>query len=446
MMKNFKTYTIILSCLIIAVLVTSCDDWFNTPTKNEIRSATKQVQNSDGGVLNLEGYEIQMIPGTLPPGKNEVNPSSTLSIEVGVEAPAALPSGFILKSEYVRFGPEGFVFNFPVKIYLPAGDATDPSKLGILRYDNLTEKWVLVPISLLTASPNRLGASLIKLGTFALVVMPEASFTKKNVLLDTKSEGGVRSGDFGSINQWYTLTVKSATLKYPDQAAWYGNLVGQSASSGSDPTGTTPRNPVHMRLPQGQYEIWVSRLTWDQVSGGKWSTYTKPAVVNIDRPLVLKMWSEDQDYAFEGWYTLALSGGDWTKGRPEDLPQMDVTVGTGDFQATLTWINTEASDTDLDLHLYGPNGLHVYWLNDKPAGAAFELDYDWTSPLGNAVENIYSILKTFPKGDYRVTVDHFTGSSPKGFNARVIRFGKSKSFSGSISDGQEIEIDKFTIN
>ncbi|MEI6088884.1 MAG: hypothetical protein WCR42_00375 [bacterium] len=445
MIKYIKTYTIMLSCLIIAVLVTSCDDWFTTPVKDDLKSATKLIQNSSGGLLNLENYEIQMIPGTLPPAQNNVDPVSTLSIEIGVEAPAPLPSGFTLKSQYVRFGPEGFVFNFPAKIYLPAGDAADPSRLGIMRFDNLTNKWLLVPISLQSANPNRLGASVIQLGTFALVEMPLTSVMKINTILDTKGEGGIRGGNFGDNFYWYTLTVKSVILKYPEQAGWYGSLVGMSASSGSDPTGSTPRNPLHMRLPQGQYEIWVSRMTWNQVEGGKWATYTKPAVVNINGPLVLKLWSEDQDIAYEGWYTLALSGGDWTKGRPEDLPEMDVTVGTGAFQATLTWINTQASTTDLDLHLYGPNGLHIYWLNDKPAGSAFELDYDWTSPLGNAVENIYSVLTTYPKGDYRVTVDHFTGDTPKGFNARVVRFGKSKTYSGSISSGQEIEIDKFTI-
>ncbi len=445
MKKYIKTYTLMLSCLVIAVLVTSCDDWFNTPTKEDVKSATKQIQNSTGGLLNLENYEIQMIPGTLPPAQNNVDPLSTLSIEIGVEAPAPLPSGFPLKSKYVRFGPEGFVFNFPAKIYLPAGDATDPSKLGIMRYDNLTNSWLLVPISLLSTNPNRVGASVIMLGTFALVEMPSTNEMKQSTILDIRSEGGVRAGNFIDNNNWYTLTVKSAVFKYSDQTAWYGNLIGTSASSGSDPTGTWPRNPLHMRLPQGQYEIWVSRMTWNQVTGGKWSTYSKPAVVNINGPLVLKMWSEDQDFAYEGWYSLSLSGGDWTKGRPEDLPTMDVTVGTGAFQATLTWINTEASTTDLDLHLYGPNGLHIYWSNDKPAGSAFELDYDWTSPLGNAVENIYSILTSYPKGDYRVTVKHFTGYSPKGFNARVVRFGKSKTYSGSLSDGKEIEIDKFTI-
>jgi hypothetical protein len=432
--------------MVIAILATSCNDWFNTPSKDDSKSATKQIQNSTGGILNLENYEIQMIPGALPPGKDNVDPSSTLSIEIGVAAPAALPTGFTLISKYVKFGPEGFVFNFPAKIYLPAGSATDPTRLGIMRYDNLSGTWVLVPVSLLSDNPKRVGASVIMLGTFALVEMPATSVAKQNTILDTKSEGGIRGGNFGDNTYWYTLTIKSVTFKYSEQAAWYGTLVGTTASSGSDPTGSYPRNPVHMRLPQGQYEIWVSRMTWDQVSGGRWSTYSQPAVVNINGPLVLQLWSEDQDVAYTGWYSLSLSGGDWTKGRPEDLPNMDVSVGTGDFQATLTWINTYSSATDVDLHLYGPNDLHIYWSNSNPAGAAFQLDADWMSAVGNAVENIYSISQSIPKGNYRVTVKHFSGDSPKGFNARVIRFGKSKTYSGTVSAGEEIEVDKFTVN
>jgi hypothetical protein len=451
-MKNYIkkirfTFTIIVSFILMFSFY-GCPE-SNSPTETTNESVTKQIQNSEGGSVELEGFEIQIIPGALPPSKDNNNPVATFSIEIGVDKPASLPTEYKGVSKVVQFGPEGFVLNFPVNILIPVDDVDEPTNLTILTYDYLNEKWREIPISLLEDEPKRVGASVIQLGTFIVAENTAMSAfgrsTKTPKILSEMGRGGIRYG-LQTSNYWYCFTIKSATFKYAEQASWYGNYVGQTAMSGSDPTGTWPRNPLHMFLPQGSYQIWVSRLSWDQVRGGEWQTYTTPATVNVDRSLEYKIWSSNLDYAYEGWYDLELPGGEWTGGRPEDLPAMDETVGTGDFQATLTWVNSEEYATDLDLHLYGPDGLHVYFGNEKPEGSAFNLDVDMIEwDLGNAVENIYSVSDNYPKGNYRIVVEHFSGYVPKKFTARIIRFGKSKSVSGTISEGEEKTVDSFTI-
>ena len=147
---------------------------------------------------------------------------------------------------------------------------------------------------------------------------------------------------------------------------------------------------------------------------------------------------------YQGWNNLELTGnGSWQTGRPSAWGDATVTYGTGYFQATLTWVNSTGSIVDYDLHLTGPNSTHIYFGSKN--NSYFELDRDWTSPLGNAIENIYSINETMPAGTYTVYVNLFSGVKNKPFNCRIILNGTVvKSVSSSISSGNQT-IYTFTI-
>jgi uncharacterized protein YfaP (DUF2135 family) len=95
----------------------------------------------------------------------------------------------------------------------------------------------------------------------------------------------------------------------------------------------------------------------------------------------------------------------------------------------------------MDLHLYGPNNLHVFW--SSPTSANFALDRDWQSQDGDATENIYSTTTIIPAGNYRVNVDHFSGAA-KSFNCRVVVNGNVTNFSGNLQAGS-VDIRSFTI-
>jgi hypothetical protein len=139
--------------------------------------------------------------------------------------------------------------------------------------------------------------------------------------------------------------------------------------------------------------------------------------------------------ALIGWL---IKSDEWSHIHPETtLPAKLSSV----FQATLTWTNNEQHSTDLNLHLYGPNGMHVYWLNPQSADSNFILDHNWLRSYGNAIENIYS-ARSIPPGDYKVTVHHYSGD-PANYNIRILRFGTVRNFAGNIFDNEEIEIMTF---
>jgi uncharacterized protein YfaP (DUF2135 family) len=121
-----------------------------------------------------------------------------------------------------------------------------------------------------------------------------------------------------------------------------------------------------------------------------------------------------------------------------------VTYGTGAFQATLTWVNNASHTTDVDLHLYGPNNMHVYYNAKVSPDSSFQLDRDWIRQAGNATENIFSTRSAIPTGSYKVTVKHFSGD-PTNYNVRILRSGGVRTYSGSASGNAETEIATFNL-
>ena len=94
--------------------------------------------------------------------------------------------------------------------------------------------------------------------------------------------------------------------------------------------------------------------------------------------------------------------------------------------------------------------MHVYWSAKNASDGTLQLDRDWRSTTGNAVENIYS-LKTMTKGTYTVKVNLYSGSTTS-YSVRIIRGGTVKTFTGTVStvNGTEdsskmLTIDSFTI-
>ncbi|MEO8167164.1 MAG: hypothetical protein ABI623_02895, partial [bacterium] len=195
-------------------------------------------------------------------------------------------------------------------------------------------------------------------------------------------------------------------------------------------------------VPQGVMEFWVSKIMC-QGSDPQIYTYTLPASVSVPEPLTFGGWST---YDAVVYYPFTLpSGGTWVAGRPSGSgawPQATVPFGSGVLQATLTWYNSTGTTADLDLHLDGPNGIHVYYSNKTTPD--FSLDRDWRTALGNAIENVYSLNSVMPTGAYTVRVVHFSGATMS-FNARVILNGVSTNYPGTLSAGQQVVVRSFTI-
>lgn len=426
--------------LVIAfgLFVSSCsedDEAIINPPQTESIIGTVDSY-SRGQIATPSGLGMEIIPGVIPEMQNNTAAKVTFSIESPVEAPVAIQTQASLKGSISRMGPEAFTFRWPVRINLPFPDNVSADDLSVLHYDASRSKWEIVPASWADGAKRTISTDALELGYYALAVVTHTSKGSAN----PQAEGGFRYD--GESGYYYSLTVRTVTFKYPNQAAWY-NLPGRVAgASGSNPTGG-PLSPTYARLPQGSYEIWITRTKPGTLTTlPKVETYTMPVTGNIDGPL--RYWGLGNT---EGWTTLnSPGGGSWVEGRPQDWPQPTNPMGTGEFQATLTWINTSNHYADLDLHLYGPNNMHIYWLSEVSSDGSLQLDRDWQEEVGNAVENIFSV-KQMPKGNYSIKLHGFSvGTMSMAFTLRVIRFGSVKTWTGALKDGETIEMTTFTVN
>ncbi len=447
--NTIKLFTVPL----LIILMIGCTETNNPSDNTKNQSATKQMSNSTAGSVSTDsGYELKVPAGAIPDTKSGQDASVTFSVEEISTPPKPLPGDLPISGKFIRFGPEGFVFAIPVKVMFPAKESDDISGLAIAYFNQGTEEWEIKPISEIDQVNFKVGTDVLQLGVFALVKpqRPGNTFAKKgNEILEgtcPSCDGGVKlntPGTFGS-GTYYALTIKSVIMKFPWGAAYYSNLVGNVAITPSNVTGSYPNHPLKWILPQGQYEFWVSALVPDG-NTKKWNTYSVPIPVKVDRQVWWDSWSSPGN----GYYNIEdnwVGGGTWLPQRPEGMPEPTKSVGTGDFQATLSWFNSSASNTDLDLHLFGPNNLHVYWELDKSTDGTIELDQDWIDDNGNAIENIYTVKSDFPKGNYRVEVNHYYGAIPKNFNVRIIRNGTVTTFSGKMTSiDQTIVISNFTL-
>ena len=81
----------------------------------------------------------------------------------------------------------------------------------------------------------------------------------------------------------------------------------------------------------------------------------------------------------------------------------DSILGNGIITATLTW----GSEPDLDLHVFEPNGTHVYYQNRSGISGFLDLD----DVTGFGPEHYFVSCDTVEAGTYRFGVNYYSGSS-----------------------------------
>ncbi|MAT38707.1 MAG: hypothetical protein CL946_03790 [Ectothiorhodospiraceae bacterium] len=433
-MKNAPTFLLYLGIALVLGFTSGCSEDETSPIDNPPVTESNVVtvdSYSDGKVSVPSGFEIEIPKGAVPEATANSPATVAFSVETGVEPPEPLPPAIGAVGQIVKFGPDGFIFRTPVRVKMPYNSDADPTELGLMFYDRALEKWIAIPTAEIDVQNQRICADVLELGFFTLV-----DFGTLAKLSGTTSMGGFEFD--GMPGYYYTLTVKSVSFKYAFQQPWFPDIVGSTAGTGNQPAGG-PGDLTHFILPQGGYEIWISRTTPGTLSTlPKLETYTVPAQGNINRPL------KHTQMSVRDWTILnAPGGGQWVEGRPQAWPATTAPLGTGQLQATLTWGNSESSAADVDLHLYGPNDMHVYWSDEQSDDGSIELDQDWQEELGHAAENIYSV-KAMPKGHYSIAVHHFYGAT-KPYNLRVILNGKVKTFTGTAKDGKLVTHMEFDI-
>lgn len=388
----------------------------------ETGDRTVVVSSSESATISNIGFRLTVPMGAVPKNNSGTDGRVAFSIShiSNEELPAPVPSGCsIINEARVKIEPMNFVFNTPLTMKLPS-KGINISNIQLLHYNEYTSSWENVPFSIIN-SDGTVSVSIIELGYFILVKK-----TTRNQM------GGVRIlNRYLDENYFYYLTLIPA------------NNSNESIKRISfAPNG----NNLYMtNVPLGKYIAIVARELRNSLNDAsqKIEYYNTNIYAEVKDLLTIGDGNYD---TYGGWTDLTI-GNNWFEGRPDDAwGQKTTTYGTGKFQATLTWVNSSEGATDYDLHLFGPNNMHVFY-SDKRS-STFELDRDWLTEYGNAIENIYSINDTFTPGEYQVKVHHYSGTLGRRYNCRVIVDGiVVKSVSGSISTNKQFDdIYSFTVD
>jgi hypothetical protein len=445
-------------------------------TDDQVPTAIAEVDSSAGGrILSTDGSELQLREGAISrlPDGSAGRVSFSVERVAPEQSPGALPSGYQQIGPIHLIGPAGFVFAQPTQVWFPAEEADSPADLVVLWFNDSTRTWKPLITNDLDPAQRRLGVTVLRLGYFVvarsdLLANPEvqgaaepwesqASLASISPSASIKRVGGIKMTHISTLEPllggyYYNICIGAVAYTYPE-VGW-PNLVGDGVGTGSYTTGG-PLGETHMEnIPQGLYTFIISREKAGTLSNspGPWQTLSVPVQVNVG-PFseILGGWGSVLD-VFSGWTDVSgpvaaayNQGATWQLTGPGGTcgwPEPTVPYGTGALNITLEWVNTQDSYADIDLHLYGPGGIHVYY-SSKDVGA-LHLDRDWQSTLGNATENLYSSSPPLP-GDYRVAVDHWGGSLPKSCTVRVKVGTAVRTYRLDFANGDEQEVERFTL-
>ena len=414
------------------------------------RDAARAFSSDQSGVVASGGGHILAVgPRSVPTYQDGSAATIALSVDVGATPPVSPPDWLDVVSPPVNFGPQNFAFNFPLTVRMPVAGGYNVSDLFFLRY-NANGEWTR---SLFAFNPNTNDA--VEATGFTLGTMAVGGYDVAAAAMHP--QGGLYVPNtqcpIGGMQCFYYLTIKSFTPKFADEAP-AGSFVGQTLRLRSNVTGESPEETGFL-LPQGTYTFCYSALEAPlTLSNLKKYINPNPQTVEIDEPYACSATftckTEVRPVNQPGWIGA-------TDDRPCGMggglsPTDPATLGaTGDFQATLTWINTGGNATDIDLHLYGPNGLHVYYDAKLSYDGSLRLDRDWQTETGNAVENIYQEKDgtgksiPMPSGSYSLHVKHYSGADGKSYQVRVIRNGAVSNFSGTLAGGEDRTLMTFNV-
>ena len=422
-------------------------------TSSTERDVAQAFTSDQAGVVASGGGHILTVaPRSVPPYQDGAAATIALSVDVGATPPLAPPSWLRIVSPPTNFGPDNFAFNFPLTVRLPVVGVNDVSYLYFLRYDNAAGAWTR---SLFAFDPDN-PTTAVETTLFTLGQMAAGEWDVTTAAWHP--QGGLYAPNthcpIGAMDCFYYLTIQNFVPLYPDEVA-AGVLNGNVLRLRSNVTGESPE-PTGWLLPQGTYTFCYSALESPlTLTHLRKYTNTNPQTVIINQPYACGFTNTCKTTVnigggLDGW-------GEASDDRPCGMgagipPGNPAALGnTGDFQATLTWTNNSSSATDLDLHLYGPNGLHVFFNSKLSADGSLRLDRDWQSESGSAVENIYQQKDgtgksiPMPSGTYSLRVAHYSGADGKPYQVRVIRNGAVSNFSGTLSSGNDRELLTFTV-
>lgn len=394
-------------------------------------AASGVIRSTESGVIRTRhGAQVRVPEGAVPLAENGQSAMMVFSVARDSATTTAPPPGQTRVSNYYKFTPGGFIFNYPLEITLPLMEDVDLSNHEVFLY--------------------RINPTTGQLENFA------GSFDEEFYTITTQTyelsvwfasvanTAGVDPEGWGCIevesasDELVTLCVESYLLTYPSQDQTFLPENGLHTICGATAFGLSEVGRWY--LPQGTYTICMQRR---DDAGDIWR---QSRTISITEPAG-RLWdgnttcvAEWSGFVTDGSIPAAVIG---TCGC---VPEASVPVGTGEVQVTLQWFNESA--LDLDLWVYEPSGERCYFGHATTAtGGRLDRDNLCGNYENGTPENIF--WQTAPVGDYSVWVDWWSDCgnqlAQQPFNIRVVNRNSVETIDRTIGNEQSIEVVQFEV-
>jgi hypothetical protein len=433
--------------LSLALVTCSDDEPSSTNTNGGAQTTGSDVVRSDQEktLRHSSGSFIKVQRGSVPLAADSSTGEMLFTIDVGPPAnfnvPETPPTNWRVATEIHSMGPEGFIFDLPVKASIPLPEGFNPATEDAVMfdYDRAAQRWESV------------GGNFSE--DFKSIEVDAMHLCVNRILAQVWSGRGSGAIRFACINGYsFKICIESFTLTYPEweelfetqnRFAWINRL---DAS-------TTPANGLqHWRLPQGSYklsiEVYQHDLSQPSVHPAYLGFFQRDIV--IDRPHWDWQRMSNIDYEFAvlfGDLTPFTNPAVLTQGRPSCFAAPTPSVGVGSLNVRLEW----NANADLDLWVTDPCDRRIYYAatRDSCQGSLGRLDLDnlcGTMVLGRP-ENIFWRTSP-PRGNYKIQVDYFSQcgqeTGPVFYTVRWTMRGTSQSRTGTIAPDSTITVAEFT--
>lgn len=391
------------------------------PGAEDYQASGTVSSDTNGVITTATGAKIVVPEGAVPLTTSGTTGTMVFSIERNTSLTITPPQGETVASDVYRFGPDGFILAAQVEIAIPVLGEDDPAQVRIYRINPTTGEYE--PFGGVYDEETRtVSTQTYELSSW-FITYPDT---------DNEWDWGCIHVINTSTEYWVRICFDSVNFRYPERDANYTYLNCLLAPFGHIGTDHELLWPVpqgdyvlcvefHPEGPSEEYEFYDSSYTvqypWNRVS-------PTPVQFTATGPRIPQ-----------------------NLGRCECNPFPTPSVGTGDVQVTLIWYNLEA--IDLDLWVTDPDSEVCNWQNPLTESGG-ELDRDnlcWNYINGRA-ENIF--WSDAPAGQYIVQVDWYWDCdneiTSQSFNVRVYANGQARTYNGTITTDQTVEVTRFTVS
>jgi len=422
-----------------------------TPTSTPTPIASKVIRTSEEGTVEHPSGAMIYVPQSAVPLNLAGDEGEMLfTIERGSPedfgVPSTPPSGWEFVGDMHSMGPEGFIFEIPIRATMPLPDNFDYEQCDVrmFDYDRAAGEWVSVG-----GEVNEGGAAL----------SADVLHLCANILLaqqwNGKGHGAIR---FDAIPRYsFKLCIESYTLKYPDWDARFNAANRFRSIMRRDAYGCPADGKQYWRLPQGTYTLSVAvyRHGDDPLNTPEYIGYFQKTIT-IDCPhWDWQRGSHAPDYEFAVYFGDLAQWTNPDRLTPERPPCMGTptpSVGIGAINVRLDW----RAEADLDLWVIDPCNNKIFWDDTsakcKGSWGKLDLDNKCSGIVLGRPENIFWQSNP-PPGTYKVYVDYYGDCNNAGTVHYTVTWwidGKAYSKSGTISpsvgigtEGDEVLVTTF---